>query len=231
MSRGGFRGGRGGGRGGFGRGQFGLEVEGLDISFHDIPLFPEMRLPPVFKQLAENERELLDIDKAWMKEFKESPYHVEAPPVRDGSSLYCANLYRYERFENLILKLCPDIERYSDRFKSWSRPKTKSMTSVPTDLKYFPDELHQVKDPSKRPVTKTAKGGIDLEKRLKELENEEDSNKKAKTGGAIDEEEEVVEQDYDEENEEEEDDYVNDYYDDDHDGVGGDESDHGGGDY
>ncbi|KAI8835272.1 DNA-directed RNA polymerase III, subunit Rpc31 [Chytriomyces cf. hyalinus JEL632] len=207
MSRGGFRGGRGGGRGGFGRGQFGLEVEGLDISFHDIPLFPEMRLPPVFKQLAENERELLDIDKVWMKEFKESPYHVEAPPVRD------------------------DIERYSDRFKSWSRPKTKSMTSVPTDLKYFPDELHQVKDPSKRPVTKTAKGGIDLEKRLKELENEEDSNKKAKTGGAIDEEEEVVEQDYDEENEEEEDDYVNDYYDDDHDGVGGDESDHGGGDY
>ncbi|KAI8612107.1 hypothetical protein BC830DRAFT_1138294 [Chytriomyces sp. MP71] len=156
MSRGGFRGGRGGGRGGFGRGQIDVELQGLEYSFHDVPLFPDMQFPAVFKELAPAERELLDTDKKWITAFKELPYHIEAPIVRD------------------------EIERYSDRFKSWLRPKNKSLTLIPTDLMFFPDELQQVKDPSKKPVSKTSKGGFDLEKRLRELEKEE-SSKKGKT--------------------------------------------------
>ncbi|KAI9352005.1 hypothetical protein BDR26DRAFT_319812 [Obelidium mucronatum] len=121
--RGGFRG--GGRGGGFGNNN-GMDVDGLDVSFHDIPLFPEMKLPPVFKKVLENESELLEIDKKWSADFKDSPFYLEPAPVRD------------------------DVERYSDRFKSWSRPKTKSLVTIPTDLKYFPDELHQVKDATKR---------------------------------------------------------------------------------
>ncbi|KAJ3295909.1 hypothetical protein BCR33DRAFT_717972 [Rhizoclosmatium globosum] len=167
-----------------------------------------MKFPPVFKKLQDSEHLLLDIDKKWAADFKDSPYYLELPPVRD------------------------DVERYSDRFKSWSRPKTKSMFSIPTDLKYFPEELHQVKDPSKKASVKMAKGGLDLDKRLKELEKEESSaSKRQKTGGIDDDEEQPETNEYDEEDQEEEDDYVNDFYDDDHDGVGGDESDHGGGDY
>ncbi|KAJ3066113.1 hypothetical protein HDU98_010556 [Podochytrium sp. JEL0797] len=191
MSRGGFRGGgRGGGRGGFGRGnQMTMDLDGLDVSFHDIPLFPvsldlEMKLPPVFKALLPEERELLDFDKKFLLAFKDSPYYLEDPPVRD-------------------------------------------------DLKYFPDELAQVKDPAKKITAKTAKGGLDLDKRLKELEKEESGQaKRVKTDGAVDEDDlEPETNEYDEEEQEEEDDYQIDHYDDDHDGVGGDDSDHGGGDY
>ncbi|KAJ3022430.1 UNVERIFIED_CONTAM: hypothetical protein HDU68_009154 [Siphonaria sp. JEL0065] len=161
--RGGFRGGRGGGRGGFGRGT-GLEVDGLAISFHDVPLFPEMKLPPIFKKLIEDETDLLSLDKKWVADFKDSPFHIEAPPVRDAA-------------------------------------------------------------------VKMAKGGMDL-KRLKDLEKEEQTQgKRQKIGGIEDDDEPAEDNGYDEEDQEEEDDYVNDFYDDDHDGVGGDESDHGGGDY
>ncbi|KAJ3084027.1 hypothetical protein HDU99_004086 [Rhizoclosmatium hyalinum] len=142
-----------------------------------------MKFPPVFKKLQDSEHLLLDIDKKWAADFKDSPYYLELPPVRD-------------------------------------------------DLKYFPEELHQVKDPSKKASVKMAKGGLDLDKRLKELEKEESSaSKRQKTGGIDDDEEQPETNEYDEEDQEEEDDYVNDFYDDDHDGVGGDESDHGGGDY
>ncbi|KAJ3126511.1 hypothetical protein HK100_010214 [Physocladia obscura] len=210
MSRGGFRGGRGGrggGRGGFGRGgaQTGLDIEGLDLSFRDVPLFPDMALPPIFKKVTDDERHLLDIDKKWMSQFKDSPFHLEIPPVRD------------------------DIERYSDKFKSWARPKNKSLISVKTDLKYFPDELHQVKDPSKKPSTgsaKPAKGDVNLEKVLRDAEKDEQTqNKRAKIGDS-EEDEEIDPHDYDEEDEED-DDYVNNYYEDDDDGAGGDDSDHG----
>ncbi|KAJ3393862.1 hypothetical protein HDU84_000825 [Entophlyctis sp. JEL0112] len=86
MSRGGFRGGRGGGRGGFGRGaqSSGLDIEGLDVSFHDIPLFPEMPLPAVFRRLTDSEKDALAFDKAWLADLKDSPYNLENPPVRDG---------------------------------------------------------------------------------------------------------------------------------------------------
>ncbi|KAJ3349128.1 hypothetical protein HDU83_000749 [Entophlyctis luteolus] len=101
---------------------------------------------------------------------------------------------------------------------------------VRDDLKYFPDELHQVKDPSKKPGgPRTVKGEISLD-RIKEIEKEEQNQgKRTKNEIGLDEDGEELQnaEDYDEEGEEEADDYVNEYYDDDYDGVGGDDSDHG----
>ncbi|KAJ3416111.1 hypothetical protein HDV05_003080 [Chytridiales sp. JEL 0842] len=163
---------------------------------------------PTFEKLTKEEEELLEIDRKLNEERKELPYYLELPPVRDT------------------------IERYSDKYKSWSKPKNKSLTKVDTDLDFFPEELHVVKDPTKKITTKMAKGRIDLEKRMKELEEEEaDHNKRQKAKDDIAEDEDlgIAEDAYDDEQEEEEGDYIHDYYGDEDDFGGGDDSDGGGG--
>ncbi|KAI9355378.1 DNA-directed RNA polymerase III subunit Rpc31-domain-containing protein [Zopfochytrium polystomum] len=173
--------GRGRGRGGFG-------IEAIEnIFYQGTPLFPDRSTPlPAFRPVSDEEKEMLDFNSQFLDSIKESPFYLEAPIVRD------------------------DVERYSDRYKSWLRPKTKSLHTVNVDLKYFPEELHQVHDPSRKPGNKSTKGAVDLEKRFKELEKEEqDESKKKKTGEIVVEEEDAAQDEpYDEEEEEEIDDYA-----------------------
>ncbi|KAJ3329451.1 hypothetical protein HDU76_007886 [Blyttiomyces sp. JEL0837] len=184
MSRGGWRGGRGRGRGGFGG--FGPDAN-IEANYQEIPLFPDVDLPH-FRELTEKEEQVLAIDKKFMEELKESPFHLDVVVQKD------------------------DIERYSDKYKTGSKPSKNLLMHVPI-------------------AAKTAKGSLDLEKRLKQLEDDEKKTDQSKKGSglvAMDDEEEEVRDVYDEENEEEADDYLNDFYADDD--EGGDDSD-GGGDY
>ncbi|KAJ1557830.1 hypothetical protein HK405_015074, partial [Cladochytrium tenue] len=148
------RGGRGRGRGG----RFVPPTEGLEkVTYQGNPLFPDWKLPE-FRPASERETWMLDFDRRMMSQMRDSAFYLQAAPVRD------------------------DVERYTDKFKSWQKPKTKSLTSVEVDLALFPDELHQVSDPSRRPgAAKASTGGVDFNKLLKTLEEQEnDQSKKGK---------------------------------------------------
>ncbi|KND03040.1 uncharacterized protein SPPG_02109 [Spizellomyces punctatus DAOM BR117] len=196
---GGWRGGRGGGSGGgFGRGRGPDLGEDVEVTYKETPLFPDYK-PHPFKQMTLPEQYMVDEWKVFLDSLRELPYYLDVPPPK------------------------PDIERYSDRFRKRTKEANKSLTGVPTDLAFFPEELHGVKDPSKSKTSaKLVKKDIDL-KALDALEKEEAS---AKGNADVDDDDEALpEEEYDEEMYEEENDYLVDHYDEDVDVFGGDASD------
>ncbi|KAK9712070.1 hypothetical protein K7432_007394 [Basidiobolus ranarum] len=189
------RGGRGRGRGGGGTGRAGPPMSGLQsevqglVFFPAEPLeiFPEIDLP-IPKSITYEERESLKHLREYKKTLKESPFYLELPPPPK------------------------DIERYSDRYQRHNSSK-EHLSSVITDLSFFPEELHVAFDKTKTAKKrKTVNFNMDLET-LNSLEKEEqDDGKKA------DDEEAAEGEDNEEINDEEEDfeeetDYVDSYFD------------------
>ncbi|KAJ3298414.1 hypothetical protein HK104_010744 [Borealophlyctis nickersoniae] len=180
------------------------------VQFREQPLFPDYA-PEPFREVSGEEDEMVETHKRFVEKLKESPYYLELPPPK------------------------PDIERYSDKFKrSRARALQKSLTTIPTDLSFFPDELHSVKDTSKVKLGhKMFKKEVDL-KALDALAKEEAEGGKGKKmeGDAEDDEDAPLEEEYDEEMEEEDNDYVFNYSDEDYEGGGGGgDSDGDGGEY
>ncbi|KAJ3007915.1 hypothetical protein HKX48_008872 [Thoreauomyces humboldtii] len=163
----------------------------LEVTYRETPLFPEYK-PNPFEALKQDEQTMLDSWKIFVEEIKDLPYYIDVPVPK------------------------PDIVRYSDRFARQSKSVKKALANVPTDLQFFPDELHGVKDPAKsRTGTKLATRNFDL-KRLDALGKDGDD----KASDDDEEEEDLVV--YDDEEEEEENDYLVDHWDDEADGVGDD---------
>ena len=182
---------------GRGRGRGGLqEIEGLVIQFKSTPAFPHVDLTRFTTD--DGDGLLYKADQALMAGFKESVYYQQQ------------------------VTQVADVERYSDRFKSAVAAK-RSLATVTTDLAFFPDELHSVKDAKKirtnpRIVTKD----LDLDA-LERLAKQEE-----KQGPETLQDEQVSpEASYEEELEEDDNDYLIDYYEDDMDAFGGDNSDGG----
>ncbi|KAI9199626.1 DNA-directed RNA polymerase III, subunit Rpc31 [Polychytrium aggregatum] len=161
MSRGGFR---GGGRGGgsFGRAPaHGPEIpDGMIVSFHEIPLYPDFVLP-IPKVLGPQEAIIVEIDQQIAEDLKQTPYYIGPPPPK------------------------PDIERFSDIYKKVRSSRALTETPTRQDLSFFPEELHGVKDFSKSKLgQRLLEKNIDLEaitRRAQELdklglsrENDED---------------------------------------------------------
>ncbi|KAI8853119.1 DNA-directed RNA polymerase III, subunit Rpc31 [Chytridium lagenaria] len=205
MSRGG-RGGGGGWRGGRGGGQrYGPDIpDGVQVSYHDSPIYPALELPPFLKCTAE-EKKMLDLDKDFVEKIKESPYHIT------------------------IIAKKHDIERYADRYIKKPITSAQRATEIPCDnLKFFPEELHYIHDPSKKLGARTVRTEELINKRLKQLEKEEaEGGGKAKEND--DDDEVTAGNEYDEEEEEEEDDYQENFYEENDDE--GESDDGGGGDY
>ncbi|KAL2913438.1 hypothetical protein HK105_207050 [Polyrhizophydium stewartii] len=201
---GGWRGGRGGGRGGFGGrggpGPGGLEIpDGLIVTFQETPLYPAFDLP-VFKEPTEQENDMYESHTKFLETIRSSPFYLELPVPKDP------------------------IERYSDRFKLPTKPLNRPLQKVHNDLAFFPDELHSVKDVSKKIVQKLVNRDIDLRQfDTLELAEAQQSKKDGADTIAVEEgDENAVEEEYEEENEEDDNDYLIDYYEDDLDLVGGD---------
>ncbi|KAJ3043144.1 hypothetical protein HDV00_005760 [Rhizophlyctis rosea] len=165
------------------------------IQYREEPLFPEFT-PDPFRELSQYEEELFEIANDYKKKVKDLPYYLELPPPK------------------------PDIERYSDRFKNnRERSKLKSLVNVPANLAFFPQELHSVKDPSKRTMSKKVKGGLDL-KRLEALEREEADGKGDEEVVDEEQEEEMIMDEEEEDALEDDNDYaVGNYWDDDYDAL------------
>ncbi|OAJ40264.1 hypothetical protein BDEG_24019 [Batrachochytrium dendrobatidis JEL423] len=203
---GGWRGGRGGGRGGGNMGM-GLDIpEGLVITYQEIPLYPAFDLPP-FKEPTELENQMFDIYSKFIETMKSSPFFLEKPVVKK------------------------DLERYSDKYTA-AKPISRMLHRTATDLTFFPEELHSVKDTTKKmAMPKLVSKDLDL-KHLETLELAEAAQSKKEGGDAIgvNEDETLPEdEEYDEDIEEDDNDYLIDYYEDDLDVLGGDGSE--GGDY
>ncbi|KAJ3051372.1 hypothetical protein HK097_007649 [Rhizophlyctis rosea] len=197
------RGGRGGWRGGRGRGnQRGPELpDDVVIKFREEPLFPTYE-PEAYREPLPDEDELLKISKQYLDKVQSLPYYIELPePKRD-------------------------VERYSDRFKNKraERRKLKSLTKIPANLAFFPEELHSVKDPSKRVAAKKVKKDVDFN-RLAALEKAE-ANGEIGAPQQAEEDEDAEgerEEDYDEYDDDEENDYGEDHWDEDKDAIGDDD--------
>ncbi|KAH9257532.1 hypothetical protein BASA81_004294 [Batrachochytrium salamandrivorans] len=186
----------------------GLDIpEGLVITYQEIPLYSAFDLPP-FREYIESENEMYAVHSQLIETMKSSPFYLEKVAVKK------------------------DIERYSDKY-STTKPVSRQLHRIATDLAFFPEELHSVKDATKKIVApKLVLKDLDL-KRLDHLERVEAAqSKKSGSGDAmgVDEDEVLAEEDeYDEDVEEDDNDYLIDYYEDDLDVLGGDGSD--GGDY
>ncbi|KAI8821772.1 DNA-directed RNA polymerase III, subunit Rpc31 [Fimicolochytrium jonesii] len=195
---GGWRGGRGGGGGGgFGRGRSGLDMpDDLEVQYKETPLFPDYQ-PNPFTEMSKDEERLMEGWKLFMDTCKDLPYYIDVAPPKQ------------------------DIERYSDRFKKPQKAGRKTFATVPTDLSFFPDELHSVKDASKAPrAAKLVKKDIDLSK-LDALEKEEGAGGKVQAAGEDDDDDELPAEEIDEDLEEDDNDYIIDHYDDEYDDLDG----------
>ncbi|KAJ3219746.1 hypothetical protein HDU67_009558 [Dinochytrium kinnereticum] len=164
----------------------------------------EAEMPP-FRPYTHHERQMLELDEDFIRDIKESPYYLSIPQKKY------------------------DIARYTDKYKTDPALSAKRIRDLPCDdLKFFPDELHYIHDPSKKQTTRLIKSDINLDKRLKELEKEE-AEKKTSSKDMDDDEEALNDDGYDEEEQEEEDDYQINFYDEDD--EGGDDDDDGGDNY
>ncbi|KAI9003093.1 hypothetical protein BC832DRAFT_90855 [Gaertneriomyces semiglobifer] len=199
---GGWRGGRGGGRGGGpggGSGRGGPEFsEDVEVTYKETPLFPDYH-PQPFTDPTLDEHQLAQDWQSYLESVRDLAYFLDVPAPK------------------------PDVERWSDRFNIAAVRRQKPMSSVPTDLKFFPVELHSVKDPAKtKAAPRVASGTIDLDRI---------TAKAGATDGKGDEEhdddEQIADEEYDEEQEEDENDYLVDHYDDDMDAYGGEDGDEG----
>ncbi|KAL1919070.1 uncharacterized protein VTP21DRAFT_2451 [Calcarisporiella thermophila] len=191
--RGGGRGrGRGGGGGGGGGPQIPTEMFG-DISSmfqtkEPPALFPEYDTP-IPRKLTFVENEQIQLIRAFRQSMKTSQFYLESRAVKK------------------------DIQRYSDKYRI-SEQKRPALRTIKTDLKFFPEELHQVINPTKASKgRKQVKAQFDINA-LDNLEQEEqkgaESEEKEEEEGKEGEEEE---EEYDEEEMEEENDYIESYFD------------------
>ncbi|KAJ8324811.1 hypothetical protein O5D80_007037 [Batrachochytrium dendrobatidis] len=177
---------------------------------------------------------MFDIYSKFIETMKSSPFFLEKPVVKK------------------------DLERYSDKYTA-VKPISRMLHRTATDLTFFPEELHSVKDTTKKmgkwsflflcilctnsiqlvskhmynilAMPKLVSKDLDL-KHLETLELAEAAQSKKEGGDAIgvNEDETLPEdEEYDEDIEEDDNDYLIDYYEDDLDVLGGDGSE--GGDY
>ncbi|KAG9303387.1 hypothetical protein G9A89_013713 [Geosiphon pyriformis] len=188
--RGGFRG-RGGRSGAFGRP---LAMDG--VSWSDIqkayqpegPLdaFPEMELPP-HKRLSADQKEMTKRLIHFKVIFKETAAHM-IPPIKP-----------------------PAIEKYTDLVVP--KPIKPLLRDIKTDIRFFPDELHSVLDPSVavQAEARRRKTRIDINSNFDALLVAEG---KEKPSDDKDDDQEPLENRVDEEEYEEENDYADNYFDD-----------------
>lgn len=197
--RGGFRGGRGGGRGGSRTGIRELSDTGI-VQYIGTPLFPEYTLPP-FEHLTGKEEVAFEAWETLTYGMTESPYYLQEPKKKS------------------------DIARFTDQYILNSDLDRKSLSTTPAiNLEFLPEELHQVKDGSKKKVSKRyVKKELDVDRieMLARQAEPDDDEDKAGTPDDIDDEDEINFEDM--EDEDDGDDYAEDYTGEDYDAAGGDE--------
>ncbi|KAI8379491.1 DNA-directed RNA polymerase III, subunit Rpc31 [Radiomyces spectabilis] len=184
-----------GGRGGFGRGGGGAQSGAMQLVSFDLlkdlgsgslfnvqtALFPEMDVPIPRKSTATEETQW-KLRKEYLTLIKNSPFHIQRPPPP------------------------PDIERYSDKYKS-TETKKRSLRDISTDLDFFPEELMSIIDPSKAKKKRKKQVAQDDFGQLEALLNAED---KDDDGEDNDEEKEEGEGEENEEEYEDEEELVDD---------------------
>ena len=187
------------GRGGKPQPAGGIELpENIQLSFSkdELPLYPSYQNFSTSSQIQLSSQEILQVQLGlqYLKDMNGSAYYLEASKPK------------------------PEIQRYSDKFNvQIQRPP---LSSIQTDLSFFPAELQTIKDSKKRAIKKkkiTMDKSVNLED-LEKLEKLESTKDKKETEEEDMEEEEDVE--YDDEIEEEEGDYLVNHYDDELDMVG-----------
>ncbi|KAI8814558.1 DNA-directed RNA polymerase III, subunit Rpc31 [Cladochytrium replicatum] len=192
-----FRGGRGGGRGGRGGWGGGMgRGRGDGGPAKERPLYPTFDVPH-FPKPSNAEEDVVHFFREFLKEQRDLPYYLDPPPPRK------------------------DIDRYSDQYKR--KMAHKSLTNCPADLEYFPSELHSVKDPSKRAVSKVTKRKMQMN--WDDLEKDEGKALQKTDELEVNEDEDI--EAAEEDDDDDEGDYGVDYYDEDQDLIDGDGSDGG----
>ncbi|KIJ39471.1 hypothetical protein M422DRAFT_32719 [Sphaerobolus stellatus SS14] len=225
MSRGGFGGGRGRGRGGRPSFPGGSNLPPMGLSFADLQnlsreptaLYPPMDPLPVLEPLTEDDKEDIRNQLVFEDVMRRSPYYI------------------------VEVKKNTDLPKYSDKYRptAGSQPALKKSDLNP---EFFPPGIFEAyfNPKKKRKVEKLKRKS--LKANFDDLEKEEMEG----GGGEDDDDDEDKEKDpdeapdYDEDDEEDDNDYVDEYFDngegDDDDmlgprGGGGDDMGGGGGDY
>ncbi|KAI8897248.1 hypothetical protein BC833DRAFT_594507 [Globomyces pollinis-pini] len=201
------RGGRGGGRGGWGskKNQYGdLQTPiGLSLDYNEKQLYPTLPDLPMFKVLNDNESEIYDTKVKMEEKMKALFYFIEPEHPK------------------------PEMERYTDRYTK--RIKKASFRTGYSKLKinyeFFPEELQSIAKLN----SNEGLLNIDYMARLASLADVEDQGNADKQENEDDSDAEGLQGEDDDEMGDEDNDYVNDYYDSDNDAVGADSD--GGGDY
>ncbi|ORX82596.1 hypothetical protein BCR32DRAFT_326781 [Anaeromyces robustus] len=180
------RGGRGRGRG-RSDSKFPTFEGQIQFASAPTPLFPNYEMPPP-PEITKEEEEFLDMYRDFQQKLKDSVYYLD----EDKSTTF--------------------FHQYSDRFRK--KKIVKDIKTIPADnLLLFPEELHKIKDPTKRIVKKKFKNEI-TSKLFDAFEKEEDKETKSNNVNKLmvdeeDNENEVIE---DDEDDEEENDYIEDHY-------------------
>ncbi|KAG4095159.1 hypothetical protein H8356DRAFT_1427322 [Neocallimastix lanati (nom. inval.)] len=180
------RGGRGRGRG---RGDSKFPTFEGQIQFASAPppLFPNYEMPPP-PEINNEEEQFLDMCRDFQQRLKDSVYYLD----EDESTTF--------------------FHQYSDRFRK--KKLTKDIKTIPAEnLSLFPEELHKIKDPTKRIVRKKIKKDI-TSKLFDALEKEEDKENKPDVNKLMVDEDDTIENNIveDDEEDEEENDYIEDHY-------------------
>lgn len=118
-----------------------------------------------------------------------------------------------------------DIARFTDQYRQDADAVRKSLSKTPVQLAFLPEELHQVKDATRRQVgQRTVRKELDMT-RLEQLARKAEGNDDDDRTGQPDEIEDDNDANADEfqEDDDEGDDYLQDYYDEDYDAAGDDE--------
>ncbi|ORX44589.1 hypothetical protein DM01DRAFT_1411263 [Hesseltinella vesiculosa] len=166
MSRGGFRGGGGGGANRTGAGaliSFDLLRDGgINSLFKEqSDIFPDIDIPMPRKPTStEHERWMLR--KRFLDQIRDTPFYLTVPPPPK------------------------DIERYSDKYKVVK--KKRHLRDIQTDLDMFPEELQSIVDPSKG-KKKRRTGDVDafgqIEALLANATEEKDEDGEEKQGSDV----------------------------------------------
>jgi len=144
-------------------------------------------MPPP-PEINNEEEQFLDMCRDFQQRLKDSVYYLD----EDESTTF--------------------FHQYSDRFRK--KKLTKDIKTIPAEnLSLFPEELHKIKDPTKRIVRKKIKKDI-TSKLFDALEKEEDKENKPDVNKLMVDEDDTIENNIveDDEEDEEENDYIEDHY-------------------